>query len=41
MSTDPKPARPSDNAFLGSLKGGSHEAAYAGRSVVHATALQP
>jgi agmatinase len=30
MSTDPKPARPSDNAFLGSLKGGSHEAAYAG-----------
>ena len=30
MSSEHKPARPTDNAFLGPLKGGSPEAAYAG-----------
>ena len=30
MSSEHKPARPTDNAFLGPLKGGSLEAAYAG-----------
>ena len=30
MSSEHKPARPTDNAFLGPLKGGSYEAAYAG-----------
>ena len=30
MSSEHKPARPTDNAFLGPLRGGSLEASYAG-----------